>query len=376
MRGYLVGSVKGAGSLLFLAHLWLSAALAQEVVQVPDSLVCACHLEVEHVVTLTDFDGRAGLSRPLAVERTFDGHYLVVPSSRQGAVLLFDSTGSYAGLVGRPGQGPGEFGAVLAIRPGRGDSIVIMDAGNGRLAVLDRDFRPSRVARAPVVGGWFGVLEDGRILILTGIPGSGAPSRDRLRLLSPSMEQVASFMPGTASGPGSSVAALRRRMFVSKSGTVAVSHNDRYVVEIWNVSGRHLSTLSRNPEWFRLDPLDRPTSSAQAPAPLLEAPRLDGNGRLWSVSHIADQEWATAVSTVPDLYGRAVAGVEEADRDGYQDSVVEVIDVARGVLLGSVRIDPQVAFISNDGFAASYREDLAGNPVIDVWRFVLAGNSP
>jgi hypothetical protein len=39
-----------------------------------------------------------------------------------------------------------------------------------------------------------------------------------------------------------------------------------------------------------------------------------------------------------------------------------------------VHLDSQVAFISDDGFVAAYREDELGNPYIDIWRLTVVKN--
>ena len=354
-----------------VALVWPTLTIAQQSQTVSDTTTGVFDLQLELVATLSDPDGRAGLSTPLVVERTYDGQFLVVPGNRQGEVLLFNQSGEYVRVVGRTGQGPGEFSAVIAIQPGLGDSTVVMDAGNRRLAVLDPDFRVARSARVPAIGAWFGVVNNGEVLILTGIARGGASSLDRLLLLGPSLEPIRSFMPTPVAGPDNPVSELRRRMSVTRSGIAVVAHQDRYVIELWSVSGRHVQTLVRDPAWFRSDPSARPQLSPDEPAPAQATPRIDAEGRIWTVSHLADDRWREALSTVRSLIGRDELGVTEGARDRYQDSVIEVIDPDQGSLLASLRVDPHLTFISNSGFAASYRQDDLGNPFIDVWRLLL-----
>src|SRR5690606_10060089 len=123
----------------------------------PEEIVSAAdaprfELRLRRVTTLQDDDGRAGLASPLVIERAARGEYLVAPQQRQHAVLVFDSAGRYLRDVGRKGGGPTEFAGVTAIRPARGDSVAIMDRGNGRLALLGPDLPPARVANLPVQG--------------------------------------------------------------------------------------------------------------------------------------------------------------------------------------------------------------------------------
>jgi hypothetical protein len=159
-------------------------------------------------------------------------------------------------------------------------------------------------------------------------------------------------------------------MAVSKDGTVAVAHNDRYVVEIWNQAGQHLKTLSRDPDWFRLNAAMRGTLP-EGPPTLLETPRVSAEGNVWTVSHVPDANWRAALGPVRDLFGGNAVGVTQENLSGFQDSVVEVLDPATGTLRGSLRVDARLTLISNDGFAAGYRQDRVGNPYIDIWRFRL-----
>jgi hypothetical protein len=347
------------------ASAW--SAAAQATVVISEDVGCECRLDVERVTRLSDPDGRAGLSSPLVIERISEGRYLVVPATQQGTILLFNSSGRYERSIGRVGQGPGEFRAVVAIRTGLADSTVLMDGGNRRLAVLDPALAPSRTARVPVMSAWFGILEDGSVAILTGIPRAGSP-QDRVHVFSPRMEPIRSFMSAGQVAFGDPAEPPRRRMSVSKDGVVVVGHHDQYVLEIWTAAGQHVATLQRDPDWFRLNPALR---SDGDPSPRLETPRIGADGRIWTVSHVPDRYWRAALDTVRDMYGRRVMGVPEGAQNRSWDSVIELINPKTRVLLGSVRMDARVTLISDDGFAADYHQDEAGNPYIDVWRLTL-----
>lgn len=341
---------------------------AQEILSVSDEPACSCWIEAELVTTLRDDDGRAGLSTPLVVERTPDGRYLVVPGNRQGAVLLFDASGTFERPVGRPGQGPQEFRNVIGIQPGLADSILVLDAGAGRLTVLDPSLTVARTIRVPDFSSSFGMTESGELVLQTAIP-RGA-SQDRIRVLDRGMTPIRSFMSGAPIGPGAPVQSLRRRLTVSPDGRIAVAHNDRYVVELWNISGQHLKTLTRSPDWFQALH-EGPSTSPQPPSPRLETPRIDAEGRIWTVSHVPDPEWENALGEARDLHGRTVLGSREGAQSILLDSVIEVIEPQTAMLLASLRIDAHVVFISPEGFAASYRQDDIGQPYLDVWKFEL-----
>lgn len=367
------GTLLVAGLVAALAGAPL-AGMAQEEVAVPDTPMCDCEIRLELVATLQDADGRAGLSAPLVVERASNGHYLVVPVARQSDLLRFDESGNFLGTIGRRGQGPTEFGTILAVRSGWADSTLVMDAGNGRLAILDPEFDVARSARLPEIGGWFGPLISGGLVVLRSIPGRRDLSPNRVLLLNRMLELEHSFGPSPGVGPENSIASLRRRMAVSPNGVVVLSHWNAYKLEVWGIDGIHRRTLVRTPSWFRYEESDgRSISDAPPPSTLESAPRIDASGRIWTVSRIADEGWRDGLGSVQGATGGRAVGVPIGTRNDYYDSVIEVIDPESGRLIASSRVDPSLVFISDDGYAASYREDEFGIPFVDVWRLTVVG---
>lgn len=111
-----------------------------------------CGGEAEHPGVgqwMVDTEPRLVLGDPLdddqalydvtAALRVSDGS-IVVANDGSKELLAFDSTGLRRWRVGREGQGPGEFGRVadLALL---GDTILVWDSRNGRLARLSTDGR-------------------------------------------------------------------------------------------------------------------------------------------------------------------------------------------------------------------------------------------
>ncbi len=356
--------------------VWIGVGLAvpaqgQEIIDVPDGPACACELRVTRVVTLSDPDGHAGLAWPLKVERVHDGHVLVVPLDRQGELLQFGADGVFVRRIGRPGRGPREFGGVLAIASGPADSTFVMDASNRRLVVLDPDLEIARSAPLPVMGGWFGVLNDGSVVVLTGVPRGPGGSADRLALLDRELAVVRTFLPGAVPTFPDEIRAARRRIGVASDGTIAVGLVDRYEIEVWGSDGTHRRTLRRSPPWFPSSPapVDPDARDDAPPRPLLdEAPRIAPDGRIWAVSWIADDGWREALGPVRSIRGETATGPVLERQSDYLDAVVENIDPVTGRVQASVRVDPALRLISDDGWAAAYREDEVGRPFIDVYR--------
>jgi hypothetical protein len=164
---------------------------------------------------------------------------------------------------------------------------------------------------------------------------------------------------------------------VSRSGEIAVAHFNDYRIEVWDLSGTHLRTLEREAAWFPPGgEAGSPSADRQArPNAGLWTPRFDEHGRLWTFARVADGDWADALETGPDPYGRPRMGVPQGSQSDLYDSMIEVLDPATGRLLASTRIDAALGFLLPGGYAASYREDDGGNPFIDIWRMEVVEES-
>lgn len=71
--------------------------------------------------------------RPLSANR------IVVADNLEQSVALLDLTSGTSTPIGRPGEGPGEFGMPGPLFPARGDTTYMMDMGNRRLLVITPD---------------------------------------------------------------------------------------------------------------------------------------------------------------------------------------------------------------------------------------------
>lgn len=80
-------------------------------------------------------DEHCPLGSVVGMESLSDGK-LVVADARQAGLCLFDATGRFMRVVGRRGNGPGEFRAIASIDRLPGDSILVFDSKLGRLSVV------------------------------------------------------------------------------------------------------------------------------------------------------------------------------------------------------------------------------------------------
>jgi sugar lactone lactonase YvrE len=80
---------------------------------------------------------------------------------------LFDGTGKRIRITGRRGRGPGEFANIVGMCRMTGDTVLVADSANGRVAVIDRK---GRLVRTIPVNGRVPLLtnrcfDDGSVLV-------------------------------------------------------------------------------------------------------------------------------------------------------------------------------------------------------------------
>ena len=352
--------------VLLIALFKPSAAAAQPTVELRGPQTCSCDIHAELVVTLSDPDGKAGLSAPLSVVRLRNGSFLVVPLVQQSAILHFSESGSFLRRIGRSGRGPGEFTAVLRFASLEGDTTAVLDPANRRITLLDPALRPARSIQLPFLAGRFIWLHSASIILLGSPPGI----RDRLHVLDVAGSIVRSFAvdPAVRSSDQTMGPA---RIASTANGQIALSYRDTYTIELWDTAGRRTKTIVRNPEWLAPSSRRDAASPDDPPRPNLGDPTFHADNLLWTVSYVADPEWRSATIMRPDAYGRLQRGVREGSADSYWDSIVEILDVDGERLVASQRIDAHLRFIDTRGHAASYRQDEHGNPFIDIWKLSM-----
>lgn len=106
--------------------------------------------------------------------RLEDGSILIGDAFAQN-LRVFDSAGTFVRSVGRPGEGPGEFGRISNVLRTAGDSIVVLDGEGSRAHVLDADLRfvrrfHPRLSATRAAEGWTShtlvdFFDDGSILM-------------------------------------------------------------------------------------------------------------------------------------------------------------------------------------------------------------------
>jgi len=317
----------------------LAVALAfQGPREIPNRIDCArCTIQLTQVATL----GRDLSEWPTMISEDRRGRYYVTQPNKRELPAIFDATGRRVGTLGAEGEGPGEFrrAAVIAVDP-QTDSIFVTDWGIPRLSVFSPQWKFVRSFPFPGSALVLGVLRNRHLAAMATITDRasiGLPfhifQRDGQRTKTigdptrPYMRGREMFFPHW-------LAASRR------GGFWAVPQWGEYRIEHWTVNGVRDVYLRRRPAWYTAR---EPSGDMGDPLTMESPPSLHlgvaeaENGLLWVVTRVADPgRRRAALDTLRNVEGRYVVA---RNWDQVWDSVVELIDPDRGVVVAAQRFD-------------------------------------
>lgn len=367
---HLTSNALGAG-LCLLASAVPESASAQEIVRLRNDPRCeACRIEVTPGVTLGDRDG-PGIIEQLASHAVRDSRgRFVVLSSYATQLKVFDANGKFVRTVGRKGAGPGEFEDVAAIQILAGDTLFAFEWGTSRWSQFSPDFDFLRSGPLPFQP------QSGPIVLSTGDFVLNATRRtpdeigQPLHLISRDGRLVRSF--GSPSGVyRPDVPSLMSRATSPSTGALLWSaYRRKYQIDLIDASeGSIVKSLVREADWFPDGMKPEPRSAASDPTP---EPRImsvqEEAGLLWVLIGVADDDWRAQVR--PPTPGEHYQII---DAQGYRDTVIEVIDPSRAVVMASVRIPQDVGQFIGPGMIGTVIEDEEGYPFLHTWSVRLQG---
>jgi hypothetical protein len=339
-------------------------AAAQRVVDIPRQPGCrGCTIEVQRVAVLGEADG------PGIIESEFTmgvadsrGRYFLYHAYAP-EVKAYDANGRFIKRLGGTGRGPGEFNGVGVVRVTAGDTVHLFDGNNLTHSVFSPALQFVRSTALEIMPQIHAVPLGGDRVVL-GVA-LRSPSRVGLPLhLVEGGRVVRSF--------GSVRGAYRPDIPYIDSRTIApadqrsvwAAQPNRYVIEQWSTEGQKLRELRRSVGWFPPVLTNWLVSPSKPPPTLLQQVWQDRAGRLWVSIMVPDRNWRSQVRR------GGPHGYTVADNTRYYDTIIEVIDPRRGVLLASRRFNEWVHFMGEDRIGAVVGEDDV--PQYVVWRVQLA----
>jgi hypothetical protein len=376
-------ALDGGGKLRAWMWGWLALALllaptAPAQAQAPTEIgpeeacpECSVHLELE--VTLGDRDGPGGVGYSVGVARDEAGRYYLSHVYSRHELLVFDADGSLLEVVGRAGEGPGEYAVVSLVSVTDGDTVRIFDNGLRRLTVLapfpDLSVVRTTPMEAPVGGNRTVVAEGGELVTSGRVPtpeSVGLP----LHRLSSEGALIRSFgAEDPVVAPGQEPALSRVLAWAQGGGEVWVVHPDEYRIERWTLDGEKVREWNRTPSWLEPGQEGWVLAPGRPPPTRIQAVAEDGEGRLWVLAHVPGEDWESALL---EREGPEGPVYEPRDFERLFDTVVEVID-ADGRLLVSERVPQYLLTFVEPGLVVGYRETALEMPFLDVYTVELRG---
>ncbi|MFS8636691.1 MAG: 6-bladed beta-propeller [Gemmatimonadota bacterium] len=333
----------------------------------PEPVCERCSIDLELVATLGSVDGPGALSGPVAsIAVDSKGRYYVADHLQNYQILVYEPNGKFRGIIGRRGEGPGEYRNIASVHIGPGDTLHVFDGGTRRYTVLGPDWSVVRMRPFPGSVIEAASTSSGEIVVSARIM---TPDRigHPLHRFAGVRDSVVSFGSENPVTPADmrSLYQQERRIAPSRDGSVWSAYKAQYLIERWGLDGMKKSGFYRVVDWFPPFPEEHPISPENEPYPALGEIHEDRAGRLWVAVWVADTNWKAGI-------GKMENGPEGsyyiADHSRLLDTMLEVIDPRTGRLVMSQRVPQFVVAFLSDEMIASYRADDDGVPFIDIWR--------
>ncbi|MGH7562718.1 MAG: hypothetical protein ACRENB_17050 [Gemmatimonadales bacterium] len=329
-----------------------------------------CRLSIR---TIARLGGDSGLTfHELAYGGALDrrGRLFVTGIGEPSTVTVHDTRTGVTRRIGRPGQGPGEFVSPAIVLAGAGDSVYVWDETMRRLSVLSPELvyvrsvvlRDFEALRGSVLGG-------GRI-VFAGRPSSPSGIGFPLLELDPRSGARAQF--GGHGGVVRPEQWFNQALQIgpARDGGLWTGRVNRYLLTHWDPDHRATRQIERQVSWFPAG--DRRDIRRELPfsQPGLVGVWQDAKGLIWTVSVVpvprmaAVTNAATRGPTADDLSHEAMVR--------RLDSMIEVLDPARGTVLVSQRVSGPLVPAANGGLLR-LAVDRDGLETLELLQISLAG---
>ncbi len=343
---------------------------AQDLVLVRQQATCpSCRISLEHVLDLTDPGDSLPTGLPVSVVTDSRGWYYMYATSSPDAVLLFDDQGAGVSMLGRPGDGPGEFRRIEDVLIDEHDSLYVFDPGTLRMTVFSPASEVIRTIRV------HGQPKGGEVALLPGygfVMNAQMAGADEFRFPVHVIDRnggvLSSF--GNDSGPvrASNFFQFERAIARGHDSTVWVAHRNQYQIEHWTANGELLRTFVNRRDWFDRYDEFRVRDESNPPLPEVRALSEISPDIVMVLIWVSATDWPAGTE---ERFGHGVRSLGVVDFNRAYDTIIEAIDVKSGRLLASRRVDPAIAGFLNDNHVFSYREDEEGKPSTALWQVNL-----
>lgn len=312
-----------------------------------------CDFVLDHVARIGSLDDPALLSPFSVIVQQRNGRFLVAPMSDPGTVGVFEPDGSYIRSVGRHGQGPGEMRSVRAVMIWR-DSVFV--ATRGFMHVFSPEYGyVRRIALSALHRYGYAVADDG-IYVNTLVPGN--VSANVVRFDHDGRRVAGAWVSSPQRRTGGSYSDLA--MLATDGSQVVFAPVPSYEVARLTDGGveRFFSDARWFPSWHDSDTGFGGDGTSYA--------RVNGlgvmpDGRIVVISARPEKPRPPSHYTDPTIDWTT-------DQDEYIDSQLEIWDLSRAKVVGSVRRPEDFRGSAAPGHLYSISVDPSGLVVADLWR--------
>lgn len=142
----------------------------------------------------------------------------------------------------------------------------------------------------------------------------------------------------------------------------------RYCIDLWTSNGVHRRVLERRVDWFQNWTQWNGRVDIARPPPRLVSIWEDAKGRLLTLTLVAAVNWQP-------IAGRSAAGESPpptaAEFERAHDTIIEVIEPARGQVIASRRVSQTLISLVNDSLIAGISTELSRGSSVDIWKLQL-----
>jgi hypothetical protein len=357
-----LAGTRGRGAVAAFAVLMVmpDASASQQDTIVIHGTCSDCEIRLEPIATLGGADLPFEVDFRSSVAVMSDGSFLVAPTMNTGEVGVFDPAGQFERVVGREGQGPGEYQRISTIRVGPGDTVHVIEYGLVSKLGPDLAFLNRMPLQSPPPDQWT-VLPSGDLVVLAVRLGGNTPPM-RLHVMGRDGRYVTSFAPAPRAYSRTDdhderIGALwpSRRY-----GGLWYAKQNRYALDLY-VDHEPQRSIVRELDWFQPWEGDLPGEGFQRPPrPQLTSIAERPDGLLTVVINRADANWQELPRT------------GTLDRNRVFDGVIEVLDPVAGEVIATMETEDRIAGVIGDGTLIYIaRQDSVGRVRIYVYRIVL-----
>jgi len=329
--------------------------------------ICATCIDVQVMAVLGDTSGDGYVVQHTeAVVRDRLGRFWV--GQQAGSIRVFDRSGTFIKQVGRPGQGPLEFVSPQPVYADAEGLVHIVDAGNLRESIVDKDFALVRDGRLPARFGAIAKIGDADGYVINGWIGTTDAVGMPIHIVRGQELERSFGLAGSSVGSTLDPFTIRRILAVDRQDRIFSTEVYEYTIEAWDSAGHRLQGWKGAALNARTPSPGRWTIESPPPS-RIEGMQVDDAGRLWILSVQVKENWRELMDEELLPTGQLALRMKPGySSTSLYSSRIEVLDLNSGSLIAS-RDYPNifVAFIG-DSLLLETIEEKSGTPRLAVWR--------